>query len=89
VIGPLGTGINESSKKNNLIVYPNSVSHEINISTLPGSVIEFYNLQGKTIKTLSGVSGNTTVNVGSFSNGIYLIRCHTMNGISKATFVKE
>lgn len=89
VIAPLSTGINESLTNNNLIVYPNPATHKVNISSLQGSTIEIYNMQGEKVKALSDFSGNSTIDVSDFSDGIYLIRCRSIKGIYKTMFVKE
>ncbi|REJ84608.1 MAG: T9SS C-terminal target domain-containing protein [Bacteroidetes bacterium] len=89
VIPPIPTGISETSNTTILSVYPNPAANYININSQPGSQIEFYNLEGKKVKSLITNSDNTLVDISSFANGIYQIRSLTSKGMYTAVLVKE
>ena len=70
----LTTEINENSKLNNLIVFPNPSSNKITISGLKGlQQLEILDVTGKIVINLT-VSNNQNINIESLPKGLYFVR---------------
>ena len=68
-----------------LTLHPNPVSDVLNInSTDIISKVSVYDIQGKVIKTVSGLNSNTSkINLSTLQNGVYFIKVQTKSGASK------
>ena len=65
--------------------YPNPVSDVLHIHS-PDiiSKVSVYDIQGKVIKTVSGLNSNTSkINLSTLQNGVYFIKVQTKSGASK------
>ncbi len=65
-----------STKDNNISVYPNPVSNELNINTTTTSRItnvKIYNISGDLVTSLNNWNTNETINVQNFKKGVYFL----------------
>ncbi len=74
---------------NDVSIYPNPTSDEIEISIPEKSEIEISNIQGQIIKTLETKENKTNVDVSGFSRGVYIVSVETDKGVWRGKFVKE
>ncbi len=73
-------------------IYPNPVSDYLKIeSSSPIDVITFYNMQGKIMKQLQGVTSKTiSIDISALEGGLYLMQVQEQNGvISIHKIIKE
>lgn len=84
------TGNKEQTKnENNISVYPNPATDNLNIEASPPAVIKITNIQGQLIKTLSSSDNITYVDVSAFPGGMYFVEVKTENGVEVEKFLKE
>ncbi|MFA7381080.1 MAG: T9SS type A sorting domain-containing protein [Bacteroidia bacterium] len=79
---PLNTGIGKAKHNNMLSVYPNPAHHEINITSpepVSEGVVTLFNLTGQVVLTAPLEGTQTTLNISSLPQGVYLYRL-TANG---------
>ena len=74
-----GYGVDET-EASNIIVYPNPANSKIFVEGENIGTVEVYNSLGQKVATVDG-SENTTVDVASYENGIYLVRVITGDDI--------
>ena len=60
-------------------IYPNPANSKLFVDGENISVVEVYNSLGQKVLTVEG-SENTSVNVASFENGVYMVRVITNDG---------
>lgn len=81
---PLSTNDFDKSK---VSVYPNPVKDELNIETEYNvETVQVFDLTGKTVLTLKGSSN---LNVSQLTNGVYILRVTTDNGVLTQKLVKN
>ena len=68
---------NESSIKNNTILYPNPAQSEINLVLSENENLTIYSIDGKLIKTTKGKIGTNTINVNDLPKGNYILKTKT------------
>ncbi|MGV8916033.1 MAG: T9SS type A sorting domain-containing protein [Kaistella sp.] len=69
-------------------LYPNPTSDILNIETQQKiSKIEIFDLSGKLVKSVDGKAKN--VSVSNLTNGMYLIKLYTENGVVNSKFIKN
>ena len=80
-----GVGINDV--ENNISIYPNPASSVLNVNANSNiQSVEVMNLMGQTIQ-IEMVNGlNTQINTSSLSNGVYMLRVNTENGVVNQKF---
>ncbi len=84
-------GIDEVATAKNLFVYPNPTADELNIE-VKNAAMEISNIEvkdnvGKTVKTFTHPTSNTTkIDVSDLSNGIYILQ---LNGKGKESIAKQ
>ncbi len=82
-------GVTENIANNNLILYPNPVTNELNIGS-SNTIIEkvaIYNLIGQLVK--SSQRNQQTIDMSDLSSGSYLIKVHTDQGIIDRKIIKK
>lgn len=86
---PSTAGITEKNKVKELSVYPNPTNSILSIDTKGEEIlgIKVYNIAGKQIN--STLNKNSTLDVSSFQNGIYILQVQTQNGITLSRFIKQ
>ncbi|MCW5518334.1 T9SS type A sorting domain-containing protein [Aureitalea sp. L0-47] len=86
-------GVDDQAINNAVSVFPNPAVNEINISSngLNLQNAEIYNIQGRLMQTvdLSSMGTQETVNIASYSAGVYLVKINGDNGSATKRFVKR
>jgi len=88
------SNINEFNCNDNVIIFPNPVSDNINlivsseIIKIPKN-IEIMNTLGNKIKTGIQLKTQNTINVSSLAPGIYVLNIYTSSGVISKKFVKQ
>jgi uncharacterized protein YjdB len=81
-------GISDSELVNNISIYPNPATSEINISSDNFiESIEFIDVFGKVIKSI--LNSNNTIDVSNLSNGLYFLQVYTKEGSAIKKFIKD
>jgi uncharacterized repeat protein (TIGR02543 family) len=71
-------------------LFPNPVSTSLYLSNLPlKAEIKILSADGKLIKDIEAISTETTIDVSSLNNGIYLLKVKSKEGISVEKFIKQ
>lgn len=73
-------------------LFPNPAKEYINIKTQlenEDSIIEIYNIVGKSVKKLKSSSNYNTINISELANGLYILSIKSSNGITVQKFVKS
>jgi len=69
-------------------LYPNPASEQITVSNLEtGDVVTVYDLAGQLIMSLKSFNSSQNLEVGSLSEGMYLIEINRGNSVGRKTFV--
>ncbi|MFH2141026.1 MAG: T9SS type A sorting domain-containing protein [Bacteroidota bacterium] len=78
-------------KNNSLInLFPNPANHNIQISHNElVKKVEIYNMVGELKSSINSNNMSISLNIGSYANGVYLIKIITSNNIYKSKFIKE
>lgn len=81
------TSINEVSKENNILIYPNPATNYISvINSNEIYYIELYNISGKLVFN----STNTQkINISHLKSGVYMLKANTSNSTLVKKFIKE
>ncbi len=80
----------EDEDQLNVSIYPNPTSGMIQVNTqLEITMVEIINMQGKTVQRMIIPSSNFQVNLENFSNGVYIIRLYTNEGIVHRSVIKR
>lgn len=80
-----GTGIEENAE--NISVYPNPANDMVNVeaSSLISN-IEIFSISGQKIGEYAANGNNASINISSLSNGLYLMKINTENGVINEKF---
>jgi len=88
---------------NSIIIYPNPTNYELKITNYDGEIknVEICDLAGQTVganlcvrpngqdkHTGLSLQGNTTINVSSLPQGVYLVKIYTDKGVVTKRFIK-
>lgn len=80
-----GVGINDV--ENNISIYPNPASSVLNVNANSNiQSVEVMNQMGQTIQIELANGLNTQINTSSLSNGVYMLRVTTENGVINQKF---
>jgi hypothetical protein len=84
-------GIEELIVNNiNARVYPNPVSNYLNIECEENiNKLEFYDAFGRIVISQESVQNNTSIDVSSLANGIYILKLRTAEGVGEYKVVKN
>jgi hypothetical protein len=91
----LGTnGIKENELLNQIKVFPNPVTDNLQIEInsevrSENADLRIYDVVGNLVFEKSIATNNTTINVSSFANGVYVVKATTEKGVVVKRFVKE
>ena len=74
-------------KQKSIIIYPNPANDILHI-TLPGttSSVDIFNALGQKVYQSAG-ENLSTINISSFSNGLYIIRAKIKTGLIESKFM--
>jgi hypothetical protein len=93
VVSQIFTGINEKGLFNQIMVYPNPASEEIQVIGNQCSVnsIEIFNLLGEKIycTPITDKRSPITINIAAFAKGLYFLKVENENGYAVKKFEKE
>jgi hypothetical protein len=82
-------GVEEYNSTNELTLYPNPVTDNLQIDMPINATIEILNIQGQLLTTFAALNGKANVNVSLFPSGVYVVEVKTEKGIAVKRFVKE
>ena len=86
----IGTGIQDISDKNQLVLYPNPVYDIIYLNNLPeNSNITLFSIDGKLVKSLENNNNNNWINVNELQKGVYVLTVKSLKGVWSSKFIKE
>lgn len=80
------TSVNDKKIENTIAIIPNPANNIININGLQNANIQIFDLTGKLFLEIK--NSNNLIDVSNFSNGIYIIKIETADGILKKKFIK-
>jgi hypothetical protein len=83
---PLDAVISDPGVNTKLVLYPNPTSGKLTVETLPGSIIEILDVQGKILTSFHNNQGESELDVSLLPKGMYFARITNSEG--KATTVK-
>jgi 3',5'-cyclic AMP phosphodiesterase CpdA len=83
------TGVDELNNPLNLSVFPNPVTDRLTIKCTRQSAIEILNVDGQILKRLTTDDVYTRVDLSDLSNGIYIIKAKTHQGIAIKKIIKQ
>ncbi|MBI5538519.1 MAG: T9SS type A sorting domain-containing protein [Bacteroidia bacterium] len=81
--------IAENLSDENIMIFPNPVTDQFEITGLETGIIEIINTHGHIVNTISTTSLKHTINISEFNEGIYAIRITTKNGIIVKKLIKN
>lgn len=83
------TGLNEYSNEENVIFFPNPANHTINVVIV--DLAEPFTIYVNTIlgQEIYKAAGNASIDISSYSNGIYFLRLKQKDKIWTSRFIKE
>ena len=80
-----GVGINEV--EDNISVYPNPANNVLNVNASSNiNKVEVYNMLGQNVMTVSVNDINASINTSSLTQGMYMLKLHTDNGVVNRKF---
>ena len=80
-----GVGINDN--ENNVSIYPNPANNVINVNAASNiNNVEIFNMMGQRVAVIDANDTNVQINTTALSNGMYLMRITTENGVSNQKF---
>lgn len=87
----LSTNENTNTTKNKIIIYPNPATDKlfVNSNGLDVNKIQLIDSTGKIIYTVNKLEQNQSIDLSTFSRGLYLIKVHTSNGIYTEKIIKR
>lgn len=82
-------GLIENTKSNKLILYPNPVTNQLNIANSNSKIekVLIYNFIGALVKSIEG--DTRTIDMSNLSNGSYLVKIITNQGIETQKIIKQ
>lgn len=84
------TGIEESSSKKEMDIYPNPASNEFQISiTEQKSKLSIYSITGELVFQSQLNNGQNKIDISNFESGIYLIEVENENGAMQQKLIKQ
>ena len=86
-----GAGITEqtSDLSENVQLYPNPAVNSLTIEAPQKSIVEITNIQGQIVSSFVATGNYSSVNISSFSSGVYFVQVRTENEIAVKKFMKE
>lgn len=80
-----GVGINDN--ENNVSIYPNPANNVVNVNAASNiNNVEIFNMMGQRVAVIDANDTNVQINTTALSNGMYLMRITTENGVSNQKF---
>ncbi|WP_055446591.1 LamG-like jellyroll fold domain-containing protein [Lacinutrix mariniflava] len=84
-------GINDNNKLSNISIYPNPTSRLLNISNIDGIELQLsiYDINGRLLLSKTCNQDVNTIDISSFSNGMYLLKMKTAFGEVTKRVIKD
>ena len=80
-----GTGIDNHD--NNVSLYPNPANNVLNVNASSNiNTVEVFNMMGQRVAVIDANDTNVQINTTGLSNGMYMMRINTENGVSNQKF---
>lgn len=80
-----GVGINEV--EDNISIYPNPANNVLNVNASSNiNKVEVYNMLGQNVMTVSVNDTNASINTSNLTQGMYMLKLHTDNGVVNQKF---
>lgn len=87
--GQFTLGTDDVSAFNELLIYPNPATNELNIANAERSAIEIYDALGRRVAKVKKASQNEKIDVSRMPQGVYIVRI-TLDGATESkTFIKK
>ena len=86
------TGTEEVYTSNSTYLYPNPVTHILNVFTSNienAPVVSIYSVDARLLLQQALIKENTEIDVSRFSDGIYILEIQSSNGIKRLKFMKH
>ena len=81
-----GTGI-ENFSEDNVSIYPNPANNVVNVNAASNiNNVEIFNMMGQKVAAFDANDTNVQINTTALSNGMYMMRITTENGVSNQKF---
>lgn len=84
----LTTGLN-NLKTQSVRIYPNPADDIIYINPSNDGFLEIFDIEGSKIQALNVVSGTSSVDVGSFPKGVYIVKIRSNSSVEVGRFIKN
>lgn len=82
-----GDGIEDITSEDNVNLYPNPANNVINVNAASNiNTIEVFNMMGQRVSVIDANDTNVQINTTALSNGMYMMRITTENGVSNQKF---
>lgn len=71
----------------NVTIYPNPANNVLNVNAASNiNKVEVFNMMGQSVAVIDANSTNVTINTTAFSNGMYMMKITTENGVTNQKF---
>ena len=82
-----GDGIEDITSEDNVSIYPNPANNVINVNASSNiNTVEVFNMMGQKVAAFDANDTNVQINTTALSNGMYMMRITTENGVSNQKF---
>lgn len=82
-----GDGIEDITSEDNVSIYPNPANNVINVNAASNiNTVEVFNMMGQKVAAFDANDTHVQINTTALSNGMYLMRITTENGVSNQKF---
>lgn len=82
-----GDGIEDITSEDNVSIYPNPANNVINVNAASNiNNVEIFNMMGQKVAAFDANDTHVQINTTALSNGMYLMRITTENGVSNQKF---
>jgi hypothetical protein len=84
----LESGLSQSEAQENIKLYPNPTTGDLQVAVPHSGQMSVYDASGKQIFTSGVTPGITTLNTHTYEEGVYLLQLISKEGTGSARFVK-
>jgi len=82
-----GDGIEDITSEDNVSIYPNPANNVINVNAASNiNTVEVFNMMGQKVAAFDANDTHVQINTTALSNGMYMMRITTENGVSNQKF---
>jgi len=80
---------NRDDKTSTCAVYPNPITDNFTLISKPEAKFKLFNIQGKLMLESTNLSGNETIDITHFSNGVYVLKVFENSDIAVVKLIKQ